>query len=170
MKTKTLLVQASARSFGDTQKVVAYLKTALSADVIDLLDYSIGHYSYTSANAADDFIPLMDRITTGYDQIIFITPIYWYTMSGHLKVFFDRLSDLLKTSKSIGRRLRGKTMSYLSVSNANDRKPGFDMPFKETANYLGMHYISGAHCWVIDDEIPLEAREILDVMILKYIN
>jgi multimeric flavodoxin WrbA len=43
-----------------------------------------------------------------------VTPVYWYTMSGIMKVFFDRFSDLLRIEKDLGRKLRGKSMAVIS--------------------------------------------------------
>ena len=68
-------------------------------------------------------------------------------MSGLLKVFFDRLSDLLIKHKELGRQLRGKNMAMLSNSPYNDLKDGFTMPFIESAKYLGMNYIGDTHVW-----------------------
>ncbi|MEZ4804274.1 MAG: NAD(P)H-dependent oxidoreductase [Bacteroidia bacterium] len=72
-------------------------------------------------------------------------PVYWYAMSGIMKVFFDRLSDLLTIEKDLGRQLRGKNMAVVSVSNGNNLGDAFWLPFKSTAEYLGMHYIGDLH-------------------------
>ena len=56
-------------------------------------------------------------------------------MSGILKVFFDRMSDLLHYKKELGRKLRGKEMAMISNSAGNDRREGFEMPFIESAKY-----------------------------------
>ena len=100
----------------------------------------------------------MEDIVTKYDTIIFATPVYWYAMSGTLKHFFDRLSDLLHYKKELGRQLRGKKMAMISNSVTNDRKTGFDMPFIESANYLGMEYLGDTHAWFSGDEIADEAK------------
>ena len=36
----------------------------------------------------------------------------------------------------------------ISVSNANDLKSGFEMPFVESASYLGMNYLGDVHLWI----------------------
>jgi len=169
MKNRTVLIQASARSKGDTHTIVDYIHTKSNFDVIDLKTKTIGHFDYNFAHADDDFIPLLEEIIANYDTIIFATPVYWYTMSGLLKVFFDRLSDLLHYKKELGRKLRGKNMAMVSISNSNDLKAGYNMPFKESAHYLGMQYLGDVHTWVENGNIPEKVKDKLDLF-LKQLN
>lgn len=159
----TVIIQGSSKSFGNTHKVVSYLNNQNQFDVIDLKTKSIGAFEYDFSNADDDFLPLMEEIVTKYDTIIFATPVYWYAMSGTLKHFFDRLSDLLHYKKELGRQLRGKKMAMISNSGENDRKIGFDMPFIASANYLGMEYLGDTHTWFSGDEIAEDAKIRIDV-------
>lgn len=161
MTTKVIL-QASSRSNGNTNTVVNYLNKNHDFDIIDLKTKTIGHFDYDFGNADDDFLALMDTIISKYDTIIFATPVYWYSMSGILKVFFDRLSDLLKTHKHLGRQLKGISMGMISNSGANDLKEGFNTPFVESAAYLSMPYIGDIHTWFTDDQINAEAKELID--------
>ena len=165
---KTVIIQASSRSDGDTNKIVNYLATNNNIDVIDLWTKNIGHYDYDYKNANDDFIPLITDIIETYDTIIFATPVYWYSMSGVLKVFFDRISDLIRIHKDTGRKLRGKNMAMVSSSNHDELKDGFSMPFKESANYLGMNYLGDIHTYtendVINDEIKLRIDAFIETI------
>jgi multimeric flavodoxin WrbA len=151
---KGVIVQASARSEGHTSKLVNFVKKETGFDVIDLKKFTIESFDYDVANQTDDFIPLIKRIADDYEQIIFATPIYWYTMSGVLKNFLDRITDCLKLEKETGRKLRGKKLSVISCSSGNEIKDGFHMPFIETANYLGMSYHDDVHGWIENEEIP----------------
>ena len=157
MKKKTVIIHGSSRSDGDTNLVVHHLNAAKEFDIVKLVDLSIGHFDYDHKNSEDDFLPLLENLIANYNTFVFATPVYWYAMSGRMKVFFDRISDLLHYRKDLGRQLRGKNMAMLSVSNANDRKPGFEMPFSASANYLGMHYLGDLHAWVENGEINKEA-------------
>lgn len=74
-----------------------------------------------------------------------------------MKIFFDRFSDLLKFEKPIGRLLRNKSMSAISCGYDRELKPGFHMPFVESARYLGMRYIGDVHCWAREEERISEA-------------
>ncbi|APG64011.1 FMN reductase [Tenacibaculum todarodis] len=156
---KTVIIQGSSNSFGNTHKVVNYLNKDKKFDVIDLKTKNIGAFEYDFSNANDDFLPLMENIIANYDTIIFATPVYWYTMSGMLKDFFDRMSDLLHYKKELGRQLRGKNMAMLSNSAGNDRRNGFEMPFVESAKYLGMNYLGDTHAFFNGKEISENAKK-----------
>lgn len=165
---KTVIIQGSSRSKGDTHIIINYLNVDSRFDVIDLKTKDIGHFDYDYKNVNDDFIGLMVNVIEKYDTIIFATPVYWYSMSGILKVFFDRISDLLKTKKDLGRKLRGKNMAMISNNNHNEIKDGFSMPFIETANYLGMNYLGDVHTWVENGNINDEVKAIIDDFRTKF--
>ncbi|TSE11041.1 flavodoxin family protein [Aquimarina algiphila] len=148
MNKKGVLIQGSSRSKGNTNIIVSYIKERTGFDVIDLKSKRISAYDYESENIDDDFIPLMKEIVDTYDIIIFATPVYWYAMSGDMKIFFDRITDCLKIEKEIGRKLRGKIMGMVSCGFDAELKNGFTMPFIESANYLGMHYLGDIHTWI----------------------
>lgn len=116
-------------------------------DIMDLNDYSIGHFDYAHANKEDDFISLMRDLlgTQEYDTIVFATPVYWYAMSGVMKVFFDRITDLLTIEKELGRKLRGKKMAVITASGGGNLGEQFWLPFSETSTYLGMEFKGGLH-------------------------
>jgi multimeric flavodoxin WrbA len=164
---KTVIVVGSSRSKGNTTKIVNYISATFNIDVIDLNTKKIGYFDYDFKNSDDDFIPLMTEIIEKYNTIIFATPVYWYSMSGILKVFFDRFSDLLHYQKELGRKMRGKNMAMLSCSNSNDLKEGFSMPFKESANYLGMNYLGAVHTWLNDDGLSEEVIKNLETFLSK---
>jgi len=101
---KTLIILGSSRRDGETKKVIDELVNLTHWDVIDLNDYNFSYYDYEHKNIDDDYIRLMRRILE-YDLLVFATPVYWYAMSGIMKVFFDRVTDLLDFEKELGRKL-----------------------------------------------------------------
>jgi len=155
---KTVIIQGSSRSGGDTNKIVNYMTSKNPIDVIDLYTKNIGHYDYDYKNQDDDFIELITNVINNYDTIIFATPVYWYSMSGVLKVFFDRISDIIRMHKDTGRQLRGKNIAMISTSNQDDLIGGFNMPFVESAKYLGMNYLGDIHTYVENDVISDEVK------------
>lgn len=165
---KTIIIQGSSKSEGNTNLISSFLNIDNKFDMIDLKTKNIGHFDYEFKNANDDFLSLLEEIIEKYDTIIFATPVYWYSMSGMLKVFFDRLSDLLHYKKELGRKLRGKNMAMISNSGDNDVKDGFSMPFIESANYLGMNYLGDIHTWSENGEINKEVKEIINTFRLKF--
>lgn len=154
-----VIIQASARLNGNTQKVVDFLNNNNDFDVITLADKNINYFDYGFKNSDDDFLMLIKNIIEKYNIIIFATPMYWYTMSGHLKVFLDRISDLLVHHKELGRKFRGKKMGFISNSADNDRPNGFEMPFKKSADYLGMEYLGDVHAYFLKEDIRPQAKE-----------
>jgi len=167
MSKNGVIIQGSSRSVGNTNKVVSYVAETLKFDVIDLNEKKIGPFDYDFKNSDDDFLPMMRELVAKYDTIIFATPVYWYSMSGTMKIFFDRITDLLRIEKEIGRKLRGKSMAMISCGSEGFLQEGFTMPFFETAGYLGMSYLGDVHTWILDDQIPEIVRENLDVFIRK---
>jgi multimeric flavodoxin WrbA len=105
MENKKVIIVGSSRSKGNTTKIVDEIENQFNVDVFNLNDYVFSYYDYESKNRNDDFLPLMKSIIEKYDTLIFATPIYWYSMSGIMKVFFDRFSDLIRIEKEIGRKL-----------------------------------------------------------------
>lgn len=142
---RILIILGSSRKDGDTKKVVDELIAITQWDLIDLNDYNISYYDYKHQNKDDDFIGLMRQIINEYDVFVFATPVYWYSMSGIMKVFFDRITDLLDFEKDLGRKLRGKSMAAISCSIGDNLGEHFWLPFSETATYLGMHYLGNIH-------------------------
>ena len=116
---KTITILGSSRKDGETYKVIYETVENSDWDIIDLSDYTFSYYDYEHNNRNDDFLPLMKKIVENYDTLIFATPVYWYSMSGIMKVFFDRLTDLLEIDKELGRKLDGKRMGVISSSIGN---------------------------------------------------
>ncbi|MEO8237132.1 MAG: NAD(P)H-dependent oxidoreductase [Flavobacterium sp.] len=145
MENKTVIILGSSRKNGNTTKLVDQISKETAIEVIDLSDYNISYYDYESKNKEDDFLPLIKGIIEKYDTLIFATPIYWYNMSGIMKVFFDRFSDLIRIEKETGRKLRGKKIAVISNSHDNEIEESFYIPFKKSADYLGMEYLGHAH-------------------------
>lgn len=145
MEGRKVIILGSSRKNGNTTKIVDEISKDTGIDVIDLSDYNISYYDYESKNREDDFLPLIRRILEQYDTLIFATPIYWYNMSGIMKVFFDRFSDLIRIEKETGRKLRGKKIGVISNSHDDEIEDSFYIPFKKSADYLGMEYLGHAH-------------------------
>ncbi len=150
---RKLIISGSSRKGGNTYKMVRTLQDKSDWDHIDLNSFDISYYDYEHKNMEDDYIPLMRQIVKNYDTVIFATPVYWYSMSGVMKVFFDRLSDLLTIEEESGRALKGKYMGALSCSEGNNLGEQFWLPFSETAKYLGMKFTGGLHLQIKDEEL-----------------
>lgn len=153
---KTLIIVGSARRNGNTMQAARQLQAEHEADIVDLLDLHIGPFRYDQNYLGeDDFLNFIEAKLLTYSHVIFASPVYWYSMSGTMKIFFDRLSDLLKSRKDLGHQLRGKQLSVLSSSSDNITYPSFFLPFRLSADYLGMVYGMEWHSWVDETGLHL---------------
>jgi len=165
---KGVIIQASSRSEGNTSKIVSLFQEKTNFDIIDLNQKTINHFDYEFKNKDDDFNALFKTIVTNYQTIVFATPVYWYSMSGLLKVFFDRISDFLMKEKDFGRQLRGMDMAVISCSDYDKTFEGFTVPFIQSADYLGMHYKGHIHTWsennAISEVTKTRIKELIDTI------
>jgi multimeric flavodoxin WrbA len=152
-ESSTAIILGSSRRNGETGKIVDYFVQHHPMPIYDLNDYKISYFDYSYRNREDDYLPLMTKLLNEHDTFIFATPVYWYSMSAVMKTFFDRFSDLLKFEKPTGRQLRTKSMAVISCGYDRELKPGFYMPFIESASYLGIQYLGDVHCWMREEEV-----------------
>jgi multimeric flavodoxin WrbA len=135
----TVIVVGSARSHGNTHQLALALADAMSADIINLNDYEFGGFDYEFKNRGDDFPPLIRKILS-FDRIIFASPVYWYAPSAVMKKLMDRMSDLLKIERDLGRQLRTKKAALIATGSDVIPASSFEAVFQLTFEYLGMHY------------------------------
>ena len=162
-----VIIQGSARSKGNTGTIAKYVAEGTGFEIIELCDKNIGHFDYDFKNKEDDYLPLMRQIIKNHETMVFATPVYWYSMSGLMKDFFDRFTDLLRAEKELGRKLKSKNMAMISCGSDRNLPEYFTGPFEETAGYLGMNYLGDIHTWIEDVEIPSAVMGHLDTFIEK---
>jgi multimeric flavodoxin WrbA len=151
MTNTHLIIMGSSRSDGETAQSVAQLNKDNKAEIIDLLKFDIGFYDYDYKNQNDDFMSVSQKMIAA-QTIIFATPIYWYAMSGPLKVFFDRFSDLVRIRKPEGRQMAGKKVWLLANGTDTELPEGFEVPFQSTCRYLDMEYKGACYLYAGKDE------------------
>jgi len=151
---KGIIIVGSSNEDGTTKKIASLIGSKTNFPIIDLKTKTIGEFDYEFKNKDDDFLPLIRHIVECYQIIVFATPVYWYAMSGTMKIFFDRLSDCLKTEKETGRKFRGMEMAVVCCGCDQELKNGFYMPFIETAKYLGMTYMANIY-FVEENGLPV---------------
>jgi len=140
MTQQPLIISGSAREQSHTNDFLNQVFRGRQIHLIHLLDYNIAPYDYSgNYGENDDFFQLADKLLQ-HNVIVFATPVYWYAMSGLMKIFFDRITDLVTTKKQIGRQLKGKSTFLIAVGADKTIPEGFEVPFKRTSDYLDMHY------------------------------
>lgn len=146
ISTKPLIILASARKESNTAKLVHQLFEHDEADVMDLLDYTLSHYRYNADYPPEDqFMELMGHILQ-HRQLVFATPVYWYAMSGLMKVLFDRFTDIVTIRKEFGRSMKGKQCFLIAVGADEALPQGFEVPFRLTSDYLEMDFKGTYYC------------------------
>jgi multimeric flavodoxin WrbA len=141
VQTRVIVILGSSRDESNTLEAVKKFCPFLDYDLIDLNRFKVKYFSYSREGLSqDDFTEIAKKLPE-YDVIIFATPVYWYSMSGQMKVFFDRLTDLTDEHKLVGKALKAKK-TYLIASGGSERMPeGFEIPFKLTSEYFEMEFV-----------------------------
>ena len=86
---------------GNTFSIGEKLLEGKDYDAMQMSDYKISQYGQVFAD--DQIKEVFDKIKE-YDTLVIGTPVYWYTVSGLLKTFIDRLymldeAQILKEKK-----------------------------------------------------------------------
>jgi NAD(P)H-dependent FMN reductase len=157
----TIALLSSSRRHGNTGQLTDRIARELGIEVIDLGSLRLSAYDYEHRNRGDDFEPLM-RHVLGHAQLILATPVYWYAVSPPMKVFLDRISDLLEIPELLGegRRLRGKNAYVVCTSVCEEPDAQFLGAWRETFGYLGMHYGGVAHANCRDGLSPARLESV----------
>ncbi len=133
------VILGTSKSDGNTRKLAGSFVEQSGAKLFDLSNFDVSFYDYSHENENDDFLPIIHELLS-FDHLVFASPVYWYSMSAQLKVFFDRLSDLLTIEKELGRRLKGKSISVLSTGYNVELPDCFVQPFELTAKYMQLEF------------------------------
>jgi multimeric flavodoxin WrbA len=141
-----LVILGSARPDGETRRAVDIAFAPGAVDLVLLPDFTIGGYDYKHFNTDDAFGGIAQKMAEA-DKIVFATPVYWYTMSAPLKIFFDRLTDLTENLKSLGKNLAGKQVWVIASGTDATLPEGFEVPFARTAGYFNMTYRGCAYLY-----------------------
>lgn len=149
-----LAILGSARSDGHTAALLKRLIADSDCEIIDLNAANIAGFRYDQQYPADDeFLSVVEKMIAA-PIVIFATPVYWYSFSAPMKSFLDRLSDLLMSQKTVGRRLRGGPSRDAShrgrwalVSSGSDAAPDPDLSstFRRICEYLGVEFVAHAY-------------------------
>ncbi|MBU9789687.1 NAD(P)H-dependent oxidoreductase [Lentilactobacillus sp. IMAU92037] len=103
-----LFINASAEANGDTETLAKTLIDGQKYETINLADLKIAQYG--QQNDHDDFAKVCDQMAS-VDTLVFGTPIYWSDMTGYMKTFIDRMTEV----RSEDNPFAGKDM-YLVIT------------------------------------------------------
>ncbi len=157
--SSSLIILGSARSSSNTLRAVqSIFGNCDTIKFVDLKHLNISPYSYGN-ESDDDFLKVINRMTE-HRAIVFATPVYWYAMSGTMKIFFDRLTDLITRQKQLGRAVAGKYTFLIATGTDPELPEGFEVPFRRTSEYFSMRYIQTSYFVCKGDAIIKEPMSI----------
>ena len=150
-------ILGSARSDGNAARLLNAVLAGQATREFDLGVLYVRDYAYGRPVGADDFLGVVEAVAES-EAVLFATPVYWYAMSGVLKRFFDRMTDLVTVHKPLGRRLAGRSVWVVACGSDPVLPNGFEVPFRATAAYFGMDYGGVLYVPMREDE-PLSVEQ-----------
>jgi len=143
------VLYGSSRNNGNTELLTEHVIKGLNVRRIFLKDYQIqdiedrrhepGGFLYVD----DDYNGLLDTMLD-CDVLIFSTPIYWYGMSGVMKTFIDRWSQVIRDEKypHFKDEMFRKSAYILAVGGDNPQTKGIPLieQFKYICEFIGMEF------------------------------
>jgi multimeric flavodoxin WrbA len=143
---KTLILFSSANKQGNTAKTINAVNSTHRSEIIDIDQLKITPYNYQNDYPSDDFYPLVDKMLAA-DNIVFASPVYWYTVTAPMKALIDRLTELLDVAelKPKARALENKRGFVVASSGKTEICPIFHGLFKGLFNYFNMEFAATLH-------------------------
>ena len=129
----------SARSNGNTKELVDRVtKNLQEYEFIDLLKSNITGFDYVNKNINYDFPTIIENFGKNHDILILATPIYWYNISGVMKNFIDRFTNLLYNHKELGKGLENKSLYVIASFTGEEPREYISEIFSRIAKYFKM--------------------------------
>ncbi|NOH73304.1 flavodoxin family protein [Vibrio pectenicida] len=143
---QTLILFSSANKSGNTAKTIGKIHADHECEVIFIDTLNITPYRYDNQYPDDDFYGLIDKIRNT-KNIVFASPVYWYSVTAPMKNLIDRITELGESP-----RLKNQTSLLTSkrgfvVSSSGNRRicPIFRAFFSEFFEYNKIHYVATLH-------------------------
>ncbi|PYZ96735.1 NAD(P)H-dependent oxidoreductase [Alteribacter lacisalsi] len=108
--------QLAEKLIGNHKAERMYMREKRMADIEDRRHVPAGF-----EKKDDDYYEVLDRLMA-HDTVIFVTPLYWYGMSGVMKRFVDRWSETLRDRKVPFRATMKEKTFYLVVTGGDNPK------------------------------------------------
>lgn len=139
----------SSRANGNTELLAEHVIEGLNVRKIFLKDFHIKdiedrrHESGGFVAVEDDYNKIINKMLD-CDVIIFATPIYWYGMSGMMKTFIDRWSQVMRDERypEFKEEMSKKSAYIIAVGGDNPRTKGLPLikQFKYICEFIGLQY------------------------------
>lgn len=122
---KILALYGSSRPNGNSEKLAETAFEGLEVTHVYLRDRNIKpivdqrHEEGGFQPVDDDYDVTVEQVLE-HDILIFITPLYWYGMSGLMKNFVDRWSQSLRDTRYRFKEEMGKKTAYVIVTGGDN--------------------------------------------------
>lgn len=142
------VLNGSARAGGNTEKLTEIALSGLAYKEIILRDKRIlpildqRHEEGGFQPVDDDYEQVIQEVLE-YDTLLFVTPVYWYGISGVLKNFIDRWSQSLRDSRyDFKGQIAGKKAYVIVVGGDNPRIKALPLieQLKYTFEFVGITF------------------------------
>jgi multimeric flavodoxin WrbA len=167
---KTLVLYGSSRRGGNSETLANHLTQGLDCTRIYLAEQRVTpivdqrHDPAGFAPVADDQDAIV-RQMLAHDLIVFATPLYWYGMSGQMKLFVDRWSQSLRDpAVDFKGGMAGKKAAVVIAGGSDARIKGLPLvqQFQYIFDFMSMQFAgyvigrSGKPGDILNDERALE--------------
>ncbi|AUG99975.1 flavodoxin family protein [Prodigiosinella confusarubida] len=142
---KFLIFNGSSRYPSNSGIVVKDVFSEREFEEIRLKEYNIEQYEDYRETATkyklvnDDYDFLINKFLAS-EIVIFISPVYWYGISGTMKVFIDRFSESLNKIPDFRKKCKGKKIITILIGGDNPELKSdiIITQFRYICDYLGM--------------------------------
>ncbi|WP_124727422.1 flavodoxin family protein [Staphylospora marina] len=137
---KIAVICGSSRSRGNSEALVERVLKDLDAEWIFLRDHHIlpivdkRHDEEGFKPVDDDYHDVITRIMR-HDILLFVTPLYWYGMSGFMKNFIDRWSHSLRDTRYDFKSAMNGKIAYVVICGG-DRARVKGLPLVQQFQYI----------------------------------
>ncbi|MGX4767663.1 flavodoxin family protein [Bacillus mojavensis] len=146
---KIAVINGGTRTGGNTGILTEKAVQGLAAESIHLREYRIQpiedfrHDSNGFRPVVDDYDSIVERILP-CDILIFATPIYWFGMSGTLKIFIDRWSQTMRDPRfpDFKEQMSAKQAYVIAAGGDNPKIKGLPLieQFGHIFDFMGMSF------------------------------
>ncbi|MEI5906279.1 flavodoxin family protein [Bacillus spongiae] len=144
-----LTIFGSSRRNGNSEILTEHMLKDIPYTKIHLLNQHIvpfedkRHSSEGFPIVEDDFEDILQSLFS-HDVYVFSTPLYWYGMSGQMKLFFDRWSQYLRDERFNFKAEMSKKKAYLVITGGGNPKiVGLPLvqQFKYIFDFVNMEFV-----------------------------
>lgn len=143
------VIFGGTRPNGNTEYLASKTIDGITAEKIFLRDYNIlpivdyRHSPDGFPLVDDEYDAVIDKVLP-HDTWVFVTPIYWYSMSGTMKNFIDRWSQTMRDQRypAFRSQLAEKTAFVISAGGDHPKIKGLPMilQFQHIFDFFGTKF------------------------------